>query len=183
MISPAIGNLLIAEPFMKDDSFKRGVVLLCRYGEDGAFGFVMNKQSGFTLEELVPELAGFKIPVYQGGPVQQDSLFFIHQYPEILKEGQRIMPGVYWGGNFLVLQSALKKGLISSDKIKFFLGYSGWEAGQLEAELVEKAWIVSAGNKRLLFDTEAEQIWRESLLHSGPEYKMLVNYPTDPQLN
>lgn len=184
MITPATGRLLIAEPFMKDDSFKRGVVMLCRYDDDGALGFVMNKDSGFTLEELIPELAGFTIPVFMGGPVQQDTLHFIHQYPEILKDAVPIHEqGVYWGGNFLVLQSALKKGLIGSDKMKFFLGYSGWDHGQLEREIQEKSWIVSAANKKIIFDVEPENIWKESLLLSGPEYRMLINFPTDPQLN
>ena len=82
MIEPAPGILLIADPFLKDPNFLRTVVFLCEHKEEGSFGFVLNRQYVNTLDELIPELEGFKIPVYYGGPVQPDTIHFLHEYPE-----------------------------------------------------------------------------------------------------
>ena len=76
MIDLAPGILLIADPFLKDPNFLRTVVFLCEHKEEGSFGFVLNRQYENSLDELIPELEGHKIPVYYGGPVQLDSIHF-----------------------------------------------------------------------------------------------------------
>ena len=80
MNHPSPGMLLIAEPFLKDPNFRRSVVLVCEHRKEGSFGFVLTSPCRHTLEELVPELEGMDHPVYDGGPVQRDTLHFIHQY-------------------------------------------------------------------------------------------------------
>ena len=86
MIEPATGILLIADPFLKDPNFLRTVVLLCEHEEQGSFGFVLNKQITQTLDELISDLNGHKLPVYYGGPVQMDTIHFLHQYPDLIPE-------------------------------------------------------------------------------------------------
>src|SRR5687768_10063433 len=105
MISPAQGVLLIADPFLKDSNFMRSVVLMCRHTEEGSFGFVLNKQYELTLGELISDLEGFNLPVYTGGPVQMDTVHYIHQFPDLLPESQLIAENIYWGGDFEVLKS------------------------------------------------------------------------------
>ena len=81
MIEPGAGILLISDPFLKDPNFMRTVVFLCEHQEQGSFGFVLNRKYENTIDEIIPELEGYKLPVYYGGPVQTDTLHFLHQYP------------------------------------------------------------------------------------------------------
>ncbi len=184
MILPGIGTLLIAEPFLKDPNFMRTVVLLCRHqDEEGSFGFVLNKLFHQTLDELIPELGGFEWPVFVGGPVQMDTLHYIHEYPDLLPDCQEVSKGVYWGGDFETLKALIKNNEIDANKIKFFLGYSGWESGQLDGEMQEKSWITVEGNLNIIFETPMEDIWKACLKALGGKYEMMIHFPTDPQLN
>ena len=184
MISPASGILLIAEPFLKDPNFVRTVVLLCRHEEnEGTFGFVINNLFHQKLDELIPELDGFDLPVFKGGPVQMDTLHYLHQYPDLLPDSLKISDDVYWGGDFETLKILMQDGLVEREKIKFFLGYSGWENGQLAGEITEKSWLTVAGNPDIVFATPLEDIWKTSLILLGGKYELMIHFPTDPQLN
>lgn len=146
MIDPGPGILLIADPFLKDPNFLRTVVLLCEHKDEGSFGFVLNRQYTNTLDELIPELDGYKLPLYYGGPVQVDSIHFLHQYPDKIPGGQEVINGVYWGGHFDALVELIKQREVSTDKIRFFIGYSGWGEGQLGMEMAEKNMVNCGGN-------------------------------------
>ncbi len=183
MIEPAAGILLIADPFLKDPNFLRTVVLLCEHQEAGSFGFVLNKQIEQTLNELVTDLEDHPIPVFYGGPVQMNTIHFLHQCPHLIPESVRVSHGIYWGGNFETITALIKNNTIDLTKIKFFIGYSGWGDGQLAVELNEKSWLTVSANRKLVFNTEHDQIWKGSLLELGGEYKMMINFPLDPQLN
>lgn len=182
-ILPAAGTLLIADPFLKDPNFMRTVVFLCEHQEEGSFGFVLNRLYEFTLDQLMASAEGMSIPVYYGGPVQLDTIHFLHQYPGLIPGGFEVTNGIYWGGDFETAIELLKNGEIGEEGIRFFIGYSGWAEGQLLDELKEKSWITSLGNSRLVFDIEFDAIWKEALRELGGEYVQLVNYPIDPQLN
>ncbi len=184
MMSPAKGILLIAEPFLKDPAFMRTVVLLCRHTEEeGTFGFTVNKSSNKTLNKLIAGMEPFKYTIYDGGPVQVDTLHFLHKYPEYFPNAEKIVEGAYWGGDFELLKTLMWAGKIEEEKIKFFLGYSGWSAGQLSTEMEQKSWLTVEANEELIMDTAPESIWKKSLYTLGGEYKMMANFPTDPQLN
>lgn len=182
-MSPDKGTLLIANPFLKDPNFSRTVIFLCENVKEGSFGFVLNKQFNQTLDELIPDLGMPAFPVYAGGPVQLDSLHFLHQYPDLISGGIEVFDGVYWGGNFETLQIHLKNNDISKNKIRFFLGYSGWTEGQLDMELKEDSWITAMATRKIIFETNASVAWKESLNVLGGDYKMMANFPIDPQLN
>lgn len=178
------GKLLIAEPELKDDNFNRTVILVCRFSnDDGAFGFVINKTTGYYLHELVPEVELQGIPVYQGGPVQLDTVHFIHRYPNHLPDAQHVVDDIYWGGDFNLLKDKILSKEIDLKKVKFFLGYSGWDANQLEAEIEEQTWVVAENNTALVFNTEQDMIWRNGMIISGPGNSLRIHYPTDSQLN
>ena len=183
MISPERGTLLIANPFLKDPNFKRTVIFICENAIQGALGFVLNKPFPQNLDELIPDLKGYKYPVFIGGPVQGDSLHFLHQYPDLISGNEEVLEGVFWGGNFESLQIHLKNDDIAENKIRFFAGYCGWGEGQLDHEIREGSWLTVQATRKLIFETKPEDVWKESLNYLGGEYKMLVNYPTDPQLN
>lgn len=183
MISPSRGTLLIANPFLKDPNFSRTVIFLCEHTEEGSFGFVLNKKFPKNLEELLPEMNIKPFPVYQGGPVQKDSLHFLHQYSQLVSGGEEVLKEVYWGGNFESLLIHLKNNDINSNRIRFFIGYSGWSEGQLNDELKEESWLTVKATRKLIFDTNPEDIWKEALKQLGGNYEMMINFPIDPQLN
>lgn len=183
MIEPAAGILLIADPFLKDPNFLRTVVLLCEHQEHGSLGFILNKQIEQTLDELITGMEGYKLPVYYGGPVQMNTIHFLHQYPALIPESVKVNNDIYWGGNFETITALIKTKSIDLNKIKFFIGYSGWSDGQLKAELDEKSWLTVSANPKLVFNTNDDEIWKESLKKLGGEYEMMINFPIDPQLN
>ena len=183
MNEPGPGILLIAEPFLKDPNFMRTVVLLCEHQDEGSFGFVLNRDFKHTLDELVPELENVKLPVFYGGPVQMDTLHFLHQYPKQIPGGFEIGDGIYWGGDFETAVALLRNNEIDPAKIRFFIGYSGWSGGQLKDELSEKSWLTAEANRRLVFHRKLDEIWKDSLRLLGGDYEMMVNFPIAPQLN
>ena len=122
------GQLLIAEPSIIGDlSFNRSVILLADHNEEGSVGFIINKPLRYTIRDLVPDVeASFKI--YNGGPVEQDNLYFIHNVPELIPESIEISNGIFWGGDFDLTRQLINEGRIKRDNIRFFLGYTGWDA-------------------------------------------------------
>lgn len=183
MILPGPGILLIADPFLKDPNFMRTVVFICDHNTDGSFGFVLNKKFEQTMEDLLTNFDGYPVPVYYGGPVQTDTIHFLHQYPDEIPGGKEVTNGVYWGGDFELLTNMVKNESIDFNKIRFFIGYSGWGEGQLSEEMEEKTWLTVESTRKLIFHTEPAQVWKDSLKHLGGEYAMMANFPIDPQLN
>jgi putative transcriptional regulator len=182
-IAPEKGRLLISEPFLPDPNFERTVVLLCEHNAEGSFGFVLNKPSLLSAGDVMDELANFKDQIYVGGPVQQDTLHFIHRNPEI-ENGSEILDGIYWGGTFEKVLSLADIHQLDPSIIKFFLGYSGWDAGQLQDELDQNSWIVCDFiTEDLLFDTDPARMWKKALESMGGRFSVYSNYPVDPRLN
>lgn len=177
------GDLLISEPYLGDDNFERSVVLLGSHNEDGSLGFVMNKKSSMLLSDVIEELGNFDAPLYIGGPVEQDTLHFVYRNELPLAGTIPLMQNLFWGGDFEQLKLMLRNGLVNQDNIRFFLGYSGWNEGQLEKELDEKVWIVHRLPDNELFELDTEDMWRGILKNMGGQYKILSNYPIDPRLN
>jgi putative transcriptional regulator len=181
-LKPEKGRLLISEPFLPDPNFERTVVLVCEHNDDGSFGFVMNKPSMLKLNEVVEDMK-FNDLVFVGGPVQQDTLHFLHRNPDI-ENSVEVCDGIYWGGDFDSLILKIDTASIESRDIRFYLGYSGWGPGQLEEELKEDSWIVcDYVTDELLFDTEPSEIWKKALNNMGGRYRMFSKYPNDPRLN
>jgi len=161
----------------------RTVVFLCDHRDEGSFGFVLNRPYEQTLDQLLPDLEGFTIPVFYGGPVQKDTLHFIHSQPQQIKDGQEITDGMYWGGDFQEVIDMIRNRTLDTDRIRFFLGYSGWSQGQLDEELAEKSWLTAMGTKRLVFHPNPDIAWKDAVRLLGKEYEPIINYPIDPQLN
>ena len=184
MVNPGPGILLIAEPFLKDPNFSRTVVFLCDHQDEGSFGFVINRVFGHTLNELMNDLDELKLPVFYGGPVQMDTIHFLHQYPDLIPGSYEVLDGIYWGGDFEQVKTLINSYSINENEIKFFLGYSGWSEGQLEVELSEDAWIVAESYPvDLIFNLTDAELWRQLVIGLGKRYAHIVNFPEDPSLN
>lgn len=183
-ILPHIGNILIAEPFMLDDNFKRSVVLLTGEDEEGHVGYILNQRSNILIKDLIPDLSDCQLPIYVGGPVSTDTLHFLHACPDKIFDGELIREDVYWGGDFEMLRSQLSLGNIKEEEIRFFLGYSGWDKTQLKNELKENSWIVSDKiNSDIVFDHSGIDIWKEAIINLGQKYAHIVNFPQRPEWN
>ncbi|MCM5527473.1 YqgE/AlgH family protein [Parasegetibacter sp. NRK P23] len=183
MNQPATGTILIAEPFLKDPNFMRSVVLICEHQEEGSLGFVLNRHHQCTLDEVLPDMEGFRIPVFYGGPVQMDTLHFLHTYPQDIPGSFEITDGIFWGGDINVAMDLLKAKAADPKNFRFFIGYSGWSGGQLNEELKENSWILGQASKRLVFNPETSAIWKDALKGLGGDYELMVNFPIDPSLN
>ncbi|UBM57431.1 YqgE/AlgH family protein [Marinilongibacter aquaticus] len=176
------GNLLIAEPYLGDPNFERSVVMLCEHNAEGSFGLVLNHKSNLSLNDAVDEIY-FDAPLYIGGPVEYNTLHFIHRLGDRIPDAVSLKNGLYWSGDFEVLKSMLNSGLVQSNDIRFFVGYSGWGKGQLEGEMKSNSWIITPTDSEMIFDSDPEVFWRKVLRNMGGEYKVKSNYPVDPRLN
>lgn len=183
-LKPAKGLLLVAEPsIIGDVSFNRSVVLLAEYNENGSVGFILNKPLEHRLRDFVPEVTS-KLPVYNGGPVEQDNLYFIHCIPEIIPDSIEISNGIYWGGDFSAIIDLLKEDKLKKDQIRFFLGYSGWESEQLEQELEVNSWVVVPNNyNNTIIGKSNINFWKEKMLEFGGDYLLWSNAPENPSFN
>jgi putative transcriptional regulator len=181
--SVAKGKLLLAEPFMLDPNFKRTVVLIVEHNESGTVGFILNKPIPVQLNDVLEDFPPFEAQLSLGGPVQNDSLHYLHKYGDELEGSIEIIPGVYWGGDFDRLQSMISTGMIEREGIRFFLGYSGWDANQLADEVNEKSWISLRPHPADILALSDDSLWNRILERNGGEYKIIAQYPEDPQLN
>ena len=181
------GTLLISQPFLGDPNFERSVVLLCRYRPDeGAFGLVLTRPTPLVLGDVLPRPAGApaasqRVPLRAGGPVQPDTLHFLHQrgdLPGAIHLGQ----GAYWGGDFDLFLAGLTDEAATAT-VRLFVGYSGWSAGQLEAEIAGGSWIRQPASAGKVFTLASDAFWRAILREKGGRYRALANYPLDPRLN
>jgi putative transcriptional regulator len=177
------GKLLIADPFLKDPNFMRTVVFLCEHQQEGSLGFVLNRKYHHTIGELISNLEGCDFPVYYGGPVQLDTVHFLHHCPNLISGGIEIINGIYWGGEFDEVIELISKNELKPNMIRFYIGYSGWGENQLEGEMKGKSWLTTDGNKKLVFHRDTNLIWPDALKQLGGVYEQLINYPIDPQLN
>jgi len=180
----AKGKVLISEPFLEDPNFNRSVVLLTEYvQEEGAFGFVLNRPTDLFMHDIIEDFPCKHFPFHYGGPVENESLFFIHQLGDALEDSREIFPGLWWSGNFDHLRSLISTGSVQEHELKFFGGYSGWEAGQLERELMERSWIMNTLSRDHIFKTPADQMWRESLRSLGSKFSVMSQFPENPGMN
>lgn len=176
------GSLLIAEPYMGDTNFERSVVLVCEHNSLGTFGLVLNQPTSIHLDDVIDDIRA-ELPLFLGGPVQQNTLHFIHRRPDLIDDSIPVVDGLYWSGNFEQIKQAVNVGTLTERDARFFIGYSGWDSGQLAEELAQKTWIVSHIDADFLFDTPTNEFWRGVLKRMGGEYKSIAHYPVDPRLN
>jgi len=183
-LNPSKGKLLVSEPsILNDKSFNRSVIYLSEHNNvDGCIGFIINKPTEFILNDLIHEIkCDFKI--YNGGPVEQENLYFIHKLPNLIPNSIEIDKDIYWGGDFDILTNLLNNNTIEPTDIRFFLGYSGWSVSQLKEELKESTWTVVENKYKNILEVESVDIWKNQLLEFGGEYQIWANAPKNPNLN
>ena len=185
ILAPKKGRLLLSKPFLDDPYFKRTVILLCDHDEDGSFGFILNKfmdpdlsKDFLTMPNLPRELA-------IGGPVETENIYYIHRFGDQMEGSIHLMSDLYLGGSFEDLKTILKTDNFDLRDIRFFIGYSGWDANQLEEELDLESWYVadSEGIDFMDYKENIEDLWSQVLKTMGGDFVNLANFPEDPKLN
>jgi putative transcriptional regulator len=163
-------------PQLRDPNFERTVVLLCRHGEDGAFGLVINRPmltSGRVVVNLDPPFETEReLRVWIGGPVEpQRSWMLVGGPPEHNPEdGLAITPEIYLSTSPVLLRHTLET---EPDRTRLVVGYSGWGPGQLEEELQASAWLLSDVDTDLVFDTDPDKMWETAIRRLGADPGML----------
>ena len=181
---PERGDFLISEPFLPDPNFERTVILVCEHSLEGTFGLVLNKETDLTLNDVMKEQLPIKNPLNLGGPVEQNTLHFLHRIEQPISRAVKITDQLYWSGDYEEIKELLELGAVSENDVRFFLGYAGWSAGQLREELDRQSWFVHKGaTSHQVFDMSSENLWKSILQGMGGKYKVFSNYPTDPRLN
>lgn len=178
------GQLLISEPSIIGDlSFNRSVILLADHDKEGSVGFIINKPLKYTIHDLIPEIKS-RFKIYNGGPVEQDNLYFIHNTPDLIPNSIEISNGIYWGGDFESAKALINEGKISKENIRFFLGYTGWGENQLEAEMNDNSWIIAPNSyENKIIGKSTAHFWKEQIMELGGEYLIWSNAPENPYLN
>lgn len=182
-LKPAKGKILISEPFLVDYYFKRSVVLLAEHNEEGTFGLIINKPVDIILSDVLKDFPVFDSPVFLGGPVKTDSLYFIHTLGNNIENSLEITEGLYWGGEIEHVKELITIGKIQPNEIKFFIGYSGWVSRQLEGELARNSWLVANTDAKQVMESNPSSFWKEAVNNMGGDYTYWTNFPTDPALN
>ncbi|MDD4575718.1 MAG: YqgE/AlgH family protein [Bacteroidales bacterium] len=182
-LSPMAGRLLIAEPFMFDMYFRRTVVLLIDSSKEGSFGVVLNKPTFIKIKDVVDSFPDVDYPLYSGGPVDINNVYFLHRLSKIISDGSPVKDDVTWGGNKQEIIQILESNFFDDSQLRVFMGYSSWEPGQLETELKQKAWVVADFNPEIVFNTEPTKLWNTIVESMGTEYALWKNLPINPGLN
>jgi putative transcriptional regulator len=175
-IAPA---LLVAMPQLLDPNFHRTVVLLVEHNGEGTLGVVLNREAELSLGEICTSL-GFswegdvELPAGWGGPVQPGTGWMLFSSPpacdpDLIKEISR---GVYFGGTLAVLQEIAQR---PPDRLRFFLGYAGWGAGQLERELAQGTWILAPVTSEAVFEVPRDDLWHHVVRSLGVDPSRLVS--------
>jgi putative transcriptional regulator len=182
-VAPQKGRILIAEPFLNDIYFKRSIVFLTEHNDEGSIGFVLNKPVNLRIEEIINNFPPFDCNISIGGPVNNNTIHYLHTLGELVPNSVHVCDNIYWGGNLDSMKNLILENAISKNQIRFFLGYSGWMPKQLDEELSQNSWLVSNIKPELVMNHDMNEIWKEVLYNLGNKYKMWINSPENPSLN
>ena len=174
------GKLLVSSPSLIDPNFRKTVVLIAHHDDDGAMGLVLSRPSDVPAADAVPALEGFPgaaDPIFVGGPVQPEAFMVLAEFEDVTDAAAPIMDGL----GFMPADSEPDD--LSIRRLRLFAGYSGWGAGQLEAELAEPSWIVVDAVTDDAFADDPDELWRTVLHRKGGPFSLMENMPFDPGLN
>lgn len=177
------GQLLIAHPLLFDGFFNRSVVYLTNHGEDGAIGFSLNFKTQFLLRDVRPQVKNGNFPIYEGGPVGKNQLFFLHTLGNDIPDTCQVSNNIFLGGDFNELLYMIEHGKVKSYQVRFFAGYSGWSENQLEEEIKNNHWLVNDPRDSGFFGNEPDDLWGLQLSEIKNSYSIFANFGSDPSMN
>lgn len=180
---PQRGSILISEPYLNDYHFRRTVVLVSDHNEEGSVGFVLNRLVDLMTGDVIPDLMKHNFPLFFGGPVEPNTLHFIHKVGDLITGAQHIANGIYWGGDIEMIDDLIDRKIAKPEEFRFFAGYSGWASGQLDEEIQQKAWWVGEASTKMIFDDDLENMWRNIVKNLGTDFSYMADAPEDRSWN
>ena len=180
---PTVGSILLSVPFLMDPYFRRSVIALCEHNDMGSLGLILNKRLDIGINELLSDFPEFDAIVHYGGPVQTDSIQYLHSLGDLIEGSKQVSKNVYWGGEFSSLKFLIKQGMVKPNDIRFYVGYSGWSTGQLSEEMKSNSWVVGDLDANYLFKVEPGDVWATAMEQKGENYKVIAQMPNEMLLN
>lgn len=183
-IQPSSGYFLFADPKLVDSHFSKSIVFLMQHNAEGSLGFIINKKLDVMVNDLIQTPLQLDFEVFYGGPVANDTLYFVHNLGTQVPDTTIIRESIGWGGDFNYISKLIEEDKIDESNLKFFIGYAGWDANQLETEINEKSWVLSNDEIYKVFNTaEVEEFWLEKMNSLGDKFSLWANFPQNPSLN
>lgn len=176
------GCVLISEPLMNDPNFSRSVVLLSQFDEEGVLGFILNHQSTSMVKEVIADFPIDNIPLFIGGPVCMNQVFFVHTLGDKLANSIVVKDSLCIGGDFNEIVHMLKSGEAHPNQVRFFVGYSGWDRNQLSEEIKDNSWIIAPVSDEEVMGSP-DSLWENTLKKLGKKFEYLSDFPLDANLN
>lgn len=180
---PEKGKILISEPFLPDTFFNRSIVYLTDHTPQGSVGFILNKKLDLQVSAAIEGFEGWDEILSMGGPVAPDTLHYLHNLGDLIPKSVLVQGNIFWGGDIDTIRELIKAGKINKSQIRFFLGYSGWSAGQLERELKENSWVIAKVNSNIVLNSRGDDIWKNVLRSFKNKYRMWADFPDSPEMN
>jgi putative transcriptional regulator len=177
------GRVLISEPFLSDQYFRRSVVYLTEHSKTGSLGFVLNKALEMSIGEVLEDFPPVEFPVSLGGPVSTNTIHYLHTLGDEIPGSVHVKDGIFWGGDFDSMKELVREGKATKKELRFFLGYSGWSEKQLDGELEMNAWLIGEIPASLVMKGGSTEFWTNTLEGLNAKYKAWANFPEDPGLN
>ena len=172
------GCILLAEPFMWDNNFKRAAIFITEHDKKGSVGFIMNKMLDMKVTQLIKDFPDFDCEVGFGGPVQTDTIHYVHSIGHLLDDSIPVTEGVWWGGDFNKLKALIRSGVVKPDDIRFFVGYTGWSGGQLDEEMTVGSWVTADLDLNYIFNSQTSgNLWQEIMEHKGNNFAIIGQMP------
>jgi len=180
---PEKGKILISEPFLPDTFFNRSIVYLTDHNPQGSVGFILNKKLDLKVSAAITGFQGWNENLNMGGPVAPDTLHYLHNLGDIVPKSVHVEGNIFWGGDIDSIRKLIKTGKIKKSHIRFFLGYSGWSAGQLERELKENSWVIAKVKSDIIMNNRGDDTWKRVLRSLNNKYRMWADFPDSPEMN
>ena len=184
MLKMKKGRLLISVPSMEDANFFRSVILVAVHNKNETVGFILNQPTKIKVHHLIENFPKSNFPIYIGGPVERNSLHYIHTIGAKIEGAQEITKDLYWGGDFEIVKRMVNNKEVDNNNIRFFAGYSGWAKHQLISEIKQNSWITSPSNKDICMKLSTnKELWSSFIKKMDRKYAIWTNLPIDPFLN
>lgn len=180
---PEKGKILISEPFLPDTFFNRSIVYLTDHTPHGSVGFILNRKLDLKVSSAIEGFEGWNENLNMGGPVAPDTLHYLHNQGDLVPKSILVEDNIFWGGELDAIRELIKTGIIKQPQIRFFLGYSGWSAGQLERELKENSWVIAKVKPDIIMNNRGDDTWKRVLRSFKNKYRMWADFPDSPEMN
>ena len=155
------GKILISSPSLADPNFEKVVIFIAEHNKKGALGFVINKLFSRAFNELTAYKDASPLPLYDGGPIEKESLFFLHRRPDLIAGGTHVIDSIYLGGDFKQAVQHIKDNTLTKSELKLFIGYCGWDDGELEEEVAEGSWFIDSTTDETVFTPHVAMLWEQ----------------------